>query len=218
MQLSCDRSGRRTGGKLLYQPSVVVRIHSSTSTASHATDLAVVLLSAPETSLHVASTRWSCGTGRTSGRHPSALGGPGLLGHASWGETGAQGDDDDQAARRSHSDRAGGTAAGLLEPGHRWSLARKREVTPPLLRGESQEALSRELGVELCRLGRRSRILARAVWQDPVRTLEPQSGRAAVLGADQKDVLLSVMPIDSTSRPVAISPYRWYPAEGSLNV
>ena len=54
----------------------------------------------------------------------------------------------------------GGTPAGVtgngdvggLEPGQRWTLARKREVVLRLLRGESIEALSRELGVESYRL------------------------------------------------------------------
>jgi hypothetical protein len=41
---------------------------------------------------------------------------------------------------------------GPLGPGQRWSVARKREVTLRLLRGEPLEALSRELGVELYRL------------------------------------------------------------------
>ena len=43
-------------------------------------------------------------------------------------------------------------AAGPLAPGQRWSVARKREVSLRLLRGESAEALSRELGVEIYRL------------------------------------------------------------------
>lgn len=41
---------------------------------------------------------------------------------------------------------------GPLAPGQRWSAARKREVVLRLLRGESLEALSRELGVEPYRL------------------------------------------------------------------
>ena len=41
---------------------------------------------------------------------------------------------------------------GPLAPGQRWSVARKREVSLRLLRGESVEALSRELGVEIYRL------------------------------------------------------------------
>jgi transposase len=41
---------------------------------------------------------------------------------------------------------------GPLAPGQRWSVVRKREVVLRLLRGESLEALSRELGVEPYRL------------------------------------------------------------------
>jgi transposase len=46
----------------------------------------------------------------------------------------------------------GGTAQvaarpGALAPGQRWSVARKREVVRRLLRGESIELLSRELGL-----------------------------------------------------------------------
>jgi hypothetical protein len=48
-----------------------------------------------------------------------------------------------------------------LAPGQRWSVARKREVVPRLLRGEAAEDLSRELGVPLYRLERwRERALA----------------------------------------------------------
>ena len=39
-----------------------------------------------------------------------------------------------------------------LAPGQRWSAARKREVVLRMLRGESAEAWSRELGVEIYRL------------------------------------------------------------------
>jgi len=45
-----------------------------------------------------------------------------------------------------------GAAAGPLAPGQRWTVARKREVVLRLLRGESLETLSRELGVEPYRL------------------------------------------------------------------
>lgn len=47
---------------------------------------------------------------------------------------------------------AGGATRGGLAPGQRWSVARKREVVLRLLRGESVEGLSRELGVEIYRL------------------------------------------------------------------
>ena len=57
-----------------------------------------------------------------------------------------------EGARRATGAATGGTTAGPLEPGQRWSVARKREVTLRLLRGESLEAPSRELGVEMYRL------------------------------------------------------------------
>jgi transposase-like protein len=47
---------------------------------------------------------------------------------------------------------ADGAVVGPLAPGQRWSVARKREVALRLLRGESVDALSRELGVEIYRL------------------------------------------------------------------
>lgn len=45
-----------------------------------------------------------------------------------------------------------GASRGALAPGQRWSVARKREVVLCLLRGESVELLSRELGVPLYKL------------------------------------------------------------------
>ena len=45
-----------------------------------------------------------------------------------------------------------GAALGPLAPGQRWSVARKREVALRLLRGESAELLSRELGVPTYKL------------------------------------------------------------------
>ena len=46
----------------------------------------------------------------------------------------------------------GGTTSGPLAPGQRWSLARKREVVLRLMRGESAELVSRELGLPVFRL------------------------------------------------------------------
>jgi hypothetical protein len=46
----------------------------------------------------------------------------------------------------------GSLRPGPLAPGQRWSVARKREVVLRLLRGESAELLSRELGVPLYKL------------------------------------------------------------------
>lgn len=47
---------------------------------------------------------------------------------------------------------AQGKADGALAPGQRWSVGRKRAVVLRLLRGESVELVSRELGVESYRL------------------------------------------------------------------
>ena len=57
-------------------------------------------------------------------------------------------------ALRAPSDRADGAAggAGSLAPGQRWSAGRKRDVVLRVLRGESLDALSREVGVEIYRL------------------------------------------------------------------
>ncbi len=45
-----------------------------------------------------------------------------------------------------------GTGLGPLGPGQRWSAARKREVVLRLMRGESAELLSRELGLPVFKL------------------------------------------------------------------
>ena len=45
-----------------------------------------------------------------------------------------------------------GASVGPLGPNQRWSASRKRDVVLRLLRGESVEALSREVGVEVYRL------------------------------------------------------------------
>ncbi len=54
-----------------------------------------------------------------------------------------------QGARRATGESGGG---GALAVGRRWSAGRKREVVLRILRGESLDALSRELGVEIYRL------------------------------------------------------------------
>ena len=48
--------------------------------------------------------------------------------------------------------RATGGSGGALAAGQRWSAERKREVVLRMLRGDSLDALSRELGVEIYRL------------------------------------------------------------------
>jgi transposase len=45
-----------------------------------------------------------------------------------------------------------GTTLSPLAPGQRWSAARKREVVLRLMRGESAELLSRELGLPVFKL------------------------------------------------------------------
>jgi transposase len=57
-------------------------------------------------------------------------------------------------ARRASGVGADGAAAvaGSLGPGQRWSAGRKRDVVLRVLRGESLDALSREVGVEIYRL------------------------------------------------------------------
>ena len=58
-----------------------------------------------------------------------------------------------EGARRATGVRADGAAGvGALGPGQRWAAGRKREVVLRLLRGESLDALSREVGVEIYRL------------------------------------------------------------------
>jgi len=53
---------------------------------------------------------------------------------------------------RAAASGAGAPKPGPLAPGQRWSVARKREVVLRLLRGESAELLSRELGLPLFKL------------------------------------------------------------------
>ena len=59
-----------------------------------------------------------------------------------------------EGARRATGVRADAAAvgSGALAPGQRWSASRKREVVLRLLRGESLDVVSREVGVELYRL------------------------------------------------------------------
>jgi len=64
---------------------------------------------------------------------------------------------------------------GPLAPGQRWSVARKREVVLRLLRGESAELLSRELGVPLFKLAQSSSNGAR-------RPTPPSTARSGVRG------------------------------------
>ena len=55
-------------------------------------------------------------------------------------------------SRRVQGAGAAPVGSGGLAPGQRWSASRKRDVVLRLLRGESLDALSREVGVEVYRL------------------------------------------------------------------
>ena len=59
-----------------------------------------------------------------------------------------------EGARRATGVRADAAAvgSGALAPGQRWSASRKRDVVLRLLRGESFDVVSRDVGVELYRL------------------------------------------------------------------
>ena len=97
------------------------------------------------------------------GAPAEAEGGRRATGDSAGGARRGQVEESDAHNRSRNDDRGrGGTSgtplaavpavAGPLAPGQRWSVARKREVILRLLRGESVEALSRELGVEIYRL------------------------------------------------------------------
>ena len=57
-----------------------------------------------------------------------------------------------EGARRATGGDAAAPSGAALQPGQRWSRARRREVVLRLLRGESVEDLSRELAVPVYRL------------------------------------------------------------------
>ena len=57
-----------------------------------------------------------------------------------------------EGARRATAACTAGGAAGPLASGQRWTVSRKREAVLRMLRGESLNGLSRELGVEIYRL------------------------------------------------------------------
>ena len=87
-----------------------------------------------------------------------------------------------EGARRATGVRADAAAAGAggLAPGQRWSASRKRDVVLRLLRGESLDAVSREVGVELYRL---------EAWKERAlvgleRGLTDQAGAPAIAALD----------------------------------
>jgi transposase len=69
-----------------------------------------------------------------------------------YGPVGSAGGRSPSALSLGHNGVAGCAANGPLAAGQRWSVSRKREVVPRLLRGEAAEDLARELGVPLYKL------------------------------------------------------------------
>jgi transposase-like protein len=57
-----------------------------------------------------------------------------------------------KGTRMAGSNDDDGKVKGPLSPGQRWSVQRKREVVLRILRGESIDAISREVGVPIARL------------------------------------------------------------------
>ena len=76
-------------------------------------------------------------------------------------------------------------AGGPLAPGQRWSVARKRGVVLRLLRGESMELLSRELGVPVYKLERWLE-KAEAALEGALKEREFDNGSAELAAALQR--------------------------------
>ena len=73
-----------------------------------------------------------------------------------------------------------GTTLGPLAPGQRWSAARKREVVLRLMRGESAELLSRELGLPVFKLEQwRQKVEAALEGALKEREADPADGQLA---------------------------------------
>ena len=72
---------------------------------------------------------------------------------AAVGPVDSEGGRSPSALSTGRADPASGVARiGPLAPGQRWSVGRKREVVLRLMRGESTELLSRELGLPIFKL------------------------------------------------------------------
>ena len=82
-------------------------------------------------------------------------------------------------------------AIGALAPGQRWSVARKREVVLRLLRGESAELLSRELGIPLYKL-EQWRAKADAALYGALKERETDTASSELAAAMQRDGELSM--------------------------
>jgi transposase len=80
---------------------------------------------------------------------------------------------------------------GPLAPGQRWSVARKREVVLRLLRGESAELLSRELGLPMFKL-EQWRQKAEAAVDGALKEREADTASAELAAAMQRIGALSM--------------------------
>ncbi|MHB0667789.1 transposase [Roseomonas mucosa] len=74
---------------------------------------------------------------------------------------------------------------GPLAPGQRWSVGRKREVVLRLLRGESAELLSRELGLPMFKLEQWRR-KAEAALDGALKERETDTGSTELAAAMQR--------------------------------
>ena len=86
---------------------------------------------------------------------------------------------------------APGPKVGPLAPGQRWSVARKREVVLRLLRGESAELLSRELGLPMFKL-EQWRQKAEAAVDGALKEREADTASAELAAAMQRIGALSM--------------------------
>ena len=78
-----------------------------------------------------------------------------------------------------------GVAPGPLAPGQRWSAARKREVVLRLMRGESGELLSRELGLPIVKL-EQWRQRAEAAFEGALKEREADQADSQLAAAMQR--------------------------------
>ena len=105
---------------------------------------------------------------------------------------------------RSLSTGHGGAGQGALAPGQQWSVGREREVVLRLLRDESVELLSRELGVPLYKLEqwlqKADAALDGALKE---REVDPASGELAAALQRIGDLLHEKIAILESGRPLA---------------
>ena len=97
-------------------------------------------------------------------------------------------------------------AAGALAPEQRWSASRKRDVVVRLLRGESLDTVSREVGVELYRLEARGRVCcSRRDGHDPGQSRSRRATRRQRAGAAGLITGSSVNPVPTGCYTVSMA-------------